>query len=101
MVRLKLRWTERALGQLKDIADYIALENLDAARALVQRVNERLERLEAFPSSGRKIPEFSKLPQREVIVPPCRIVYRKDEGAIWIIHVIRSERILRRSHLGG
>ncbi len=101
MVRLTVQWTERALGQLREIADYIALENVDAARALVHRVNERLERLEAFPASGRKIPEFSKLPHREVIVPPCRVVYRKEEGTIWIIHVIRSERIIRRSHLGG
>jgi plasmid stabilization system protein ParE len=31
-------WTEPALSDLDAVADYIALENPDAARALVQRV---------------------------------------------------------------
>lgn len=34
-------WTEPALSDLDAIADYIAIDNPDAARALVQRVFEQ------------------------------------------------------------
>ena len=101
MVRLRIRWTERALEQLRDIGAYIALENPDAAKLLVERVRDTVDRLETFPKSGRKIPEFPSLPQREVVVPPCRVFYRVQEGTIWILHVSRSERIIRRSNLGN
>ena len=101
MVRLKVRWTERALEQLRNIGAYIALENPDAAKDLVERVRDMVDRLEAFPKSGRKIPEFPSLPHREVVVPPCRVFYRVQEQTAWILHVSRSERIIRRSNLSN
>lgn len=101
MVRLRVRWTERALEQLREIGAFIALENIEAAMALVQRVDASVDRLEFFPESGRRIPEFPKTPHREVIVPPCRVIYRVDGRIVWVVHVARFERILRRSHLGN
>ena len=101
MVRLSIRWTERALDQLRDIGAYIALENPDAAKQLVERVQGAVDRLESLPKSGRKIPEFLSLPHREIVVPPCRVFYRVKDKTAWIIHVTRSERILRRSNLSN
>lgn len=101
MVRLRVRWTERALQQLRDIGDYIALENPDAARQLVERVRDSVERLEAFPRSGRKIPEFPALPHREIVVPPCRVFYRIENQTAWILYAVRSERIIRKSNLNN
>lgn len=99
MVRLKVHWAERALEQLREIGAYIALEDLEAARTVVTKVQEAVDRLERFPESGRTVPEFSRLPQREVVVPPCRIFYRVEGHSIWIVYVTRSERIIRRSDL--
>ena len=48
-----LIWTEPALSDLNDIAEYIALENPVAARKLVREVFSVVERLEKHPSSGR------------------------------------------------
>ncbi|WP_274011880.1 type II toxin-antitoxin system RelE/ParE family toxin, partial [Vibrio parahaemolyticus] len=42
-------WTEPALSDLNDIAEYIALENIVAAKQLVQTIFSKVERLEAFP----------------------------------------------------
>jgi plasmid stabilization system protein ParE len=95
VVRLIVQWTERALAQLEEVGAYIALENRDAARSLVHRVTEAADQLEAFPKSGRRIPEFPALAHRELIVPPCRVIYRIEERTVWIVHVTRSERILR------
>jgi len=99
VVCLKVLWTERALEQLREIGAYIALENLEAAKMVVAKVQESVDRLEAFPESGRKVPEFPKLPHREVVVLPCRVFYRVEGPDLWIVHVTRSERIIRRSSL--
>ena len=97
MVRLTVTWTERALTQLQEIGACIALENPEAAQILVHKVMDSADRLAAFPRSGRKIPEFPTFPQRELIVPPCRVIYRAEGRKAWILSVLRSERILRRS----
>ena len=44
----KIIWTEPALQDLDAIADYIALDNPEAARRLVQRVFRHIEQLENF-----------------------------------------------------
>jgi len=99
MVRVEIKWTERALGQLRDIGIYIALENPEAALDVVTRVQEAVDRIEMFPESGRSVPEFPRLPHREIVIPPCRVFYRVQNGVAYIVHVARSERLLRRSHL--
>jgi len=88
-------WTEPALTDLNDIAEYIAIDKLNAATSLVQRVFSAVERLEKHPHSGRKPPELKDSRYREVIVGPCRIFYRIVEQDIYILFVMRSERRLR------
>jgi toxin ParE1/3/4 len=92
----RLIWTEPALSDLDEIAEYIALDNPDAAKKLVQKVFQKLERLEQHPQSGRKPPELKKTSYREVIVAPCRIFYRADKKDIYILYVMRGERQLRK-----
>jgi len=46
-------WTEPALLDINKIAEYIALDKLDAVSHLVQTVFSKTERLEEFPESGR------------------------------------------------
>lgn len=88
-------WTESALQELEAIAEYVALDNLAAARRLVAEVLDKTDRLEHFPQSGRLPPEFSGVLYREVVVPPCRVFYREDGSRVLIIHVMREERQLR------
>lgn len=89
-------WTEPALSDLDDIAEYIALDNVVAARQLVQTVFANVERLETFPESGRPPPELEYSGYREVIVSPCRIFYKQDGDKVYILFVMRVERDLRR-----
>jgi len=89
-------WTEPALLDLNEIAEYIALDKPGAARHLVQKVFSKTERLEKFPESGRKPPELKKSRYREIIVDPCRIFYRIEKGKVYILYVMRSERKLRK-----
>lgn len=89
-------WTEPALSDLNEIAEYIALDKMSAARRLVQRVFTCVERLEQFPESGRMPPELERSKYREIIVDPCRIFYRTDQNKVYILYVMRGERQLRK-----
>ncbi|WP_275547229.1 MULTISPECIES: type II toxin-antitoxin system RelE/ParE family toxin [unclassified Pseudomonas] len=93
-------WTSPALEQLNDLAEYIALDNPDAARALVGRVMDTVSRLAQFPLSGHVPEELPGSVYREVVVPPCRIFYRHSEERVFIIHIMREERMLRAHMLG-
>jgi len=89
-------WTDPALDQLEEIAEYIALDKPAAASGLVKRLFSTVERLEQFPESGHVPPELHNSIYRELYVRPCRIFYRQDDDAVLIVHVMREERQLRK-----
>ena len=91
----KVIWTEPALQELDSIAEYIALDNVVAASALVDEVFDKTERLESFPQFGRIPPELPNSIYREVVVPPCRVFYREEGNHVFILYVMREERQLR------
>ncbi len=88
-------WTEPALSDLDAIADYIALDNPNAARRLVQRVFKHADQLEDHPRSGSKPQELKGWRYRQIVEPPCRVFYREDSGKVFILYVMRAERLLR------
>ncbi|MEP5766225.1 MAG: type II toxin-antitoxin system RelE/ParE family toxin [Halieaceae bacterium] len=90
-----LSWAEPALSDLNEIADYIALEDPEAARVLVQRIFSAVERLERHPNSGKVPVELEGGRYREVICGPSRIFYRHVKDQVLILYVMRSERELR------
>lgn len=89
-------WTEPALDQLEEIAEYIALDKPGAASSLVKEIFTSVERLEMFPESGHVPPELPDSIYRELYVRPCRIFYRNEDVVVLILHVMREERQLRR-----
>ena len=88
-------WTEPALSDLDAIADYIALDNPGAAKALVQRIFRHVEQLAAYPKSGSKPQELKGWRYRQIIEPPCRVFYRQEGSRVYILYVMRAERLLR------
>lgn len=89
-------WTEPALDNLNDIAEYIAVSNPYAAKKLVENVFGKVQRLEQFPDSGRVPEEISNLNYREVVINPCRVFYKIDNDTVYILHMMRQERDLRK-----
>ena len=53
-------------------------------------------RLESFPESEEIIPELANLNYREIIVNPCRILYKVEDDGVFILRVMRQERDLRK-----
>ena len=86
-------WSPQAVLDLQSIRDYIAHDSPRYAALVVARLVAAVDRLEAFPLSGRLVPERSDGDLREVIVRPYRIVYRVRPGVVQIITVFRASRL--------
>jgi len=91
----QIKWTEPALDDLNEIAEYIALDKPSAAKKLVREIFKSVKRLKDFPSSGKIPDELENSRYREIVVGPCRIFYRVEADLVYILYVMRSERALR------
>jgi addiction module RelE/StbE family toxin len=82
-----IEWTEQATQQLDQAHDYIALSNSeDVADRVMLRIISSLERLAAFPTSGRP----GRVPgTRELVIPntPFIVAYAVDKTHIVILAV--------------
>ncbi|MGH8508881.1 MAG: type II toxin-antitoxin system RelE/ParE family toxin [Gammaproteobacteria bacterium] len=94
-------WTEPALSDLDTIADYIALDNPEAAKLLVQKLFRHAEQLADHPKSGSKPQELKGWRYRQIVEPPCRGFYRQEGFRVFILYVMRGERLLRPSVLAS
>ncbi|MBK8286386.1 MAG: type II toxin-antitoxin system RelE/ParE family toxin [Ahniella sp.] len=94
-------WSLPALADLDAIADFIALENPVAASEFVRRIFDHVGQLVDHPNSGSRPPELERSRYRQIIEPPCRIFYRYDGHKVFILHVMRAERLLRKGRLAA
>jgi addiction module RelE/StbE family toxin len=78
---------------LESIRDYIARDSPRYADLVVRRLVAAVERLEAFPQSGRIVPERNTEDIREIIVKPYRLVYRLRPEFVEIVTVFRASRL--------
>ena len=90
----KLLWSPQSLHDLESIRDYIAADSPQYATLVVGRIVVGVERLTAFPESGRIVPERNDPAIREIIVRPYRVVYRVRPGLVEIATVFRASRML-------
>lgn len=90
---MQISFTSSARDQFLGAVAYIHRQNPKAARRFKSTAEKSLNRLKAFPNSGRFIPEFPNLPHREVIVPPYRFFYRVIGQRIWIVAVWRDSQL--------
>ena len=94
----ELIWSEEAISDIEGIYDYIARDSPLYAKYQVESICNSAERLCQFPESGRRLPEFPRLPHREVIVGNYRVIYRYDTNGneVKVVSVVRGSRLLRR-----
>lgn len=72
---VKVVWTESAIQDLNDIADYIAKNSVRYAELTVNELFYATDILEKYPKSGVKVPEFNDESIRQIIRGSYRIVY--------------------------
>ena len=90
---MRIRFTPSARIQFLSALVYSRRDKPDAALRFRRRAETALKRLVKFPESGRVIPEFPELPQREVVVAPYRFFYRVKGKAVWIVGVWHGAQI--------
>lgn len=88
---MRIRWVRRALANLQDEAEYIARDDPEAAARTVQRIVSSIDRLAAYPASGRP----GRVPgTRELIVlgTPYIVPYRVRGDAVEILRIFHAAR---------
>lgn len=87
-------WTERALKDIDEIAEYIAMDSLFYAKQFVQKLFAVTNKLKIFPEIGKKVQELKNYNYREILFKKYRIIYRISEDNIYVISVHHSARLL-------
>lgn len=91
----KIRWTNAALHDLQAIREYAADSSVVYAESLIERLIARVDILETFPESGRRVLEIEQPEVRELPERSYRIVYRIISATrIDIVRVHHSSRPL-------
>lgn len=91
-----ITFTISAVNDLDDMRAWYAEQQVPAVGdKLLREIVSQVERLVAFPESGRVVPEFGIANLREIIFPPFRIIYRLDQNKVRVVRVWRSERLLK------
>ena len=87
-------WSQTAVEDLREIVQFIALDDPAAATSLVGRILDRIELASDLPFSNRAVPEKAERSIREVILKPYRIVYPVDDrrGAIHLLRIWHAAR---------
>ena len=91
---MKVRWTEQAVADLQAIRQFIERDSPRYGRLVAERLFNATTRLEAFPRSGRVVPELGRDDLRELLVGDYRIVYRLESEAAVLLTVFRGSRLL-------
>jgi len=95
MVDVRVHLAQSARDDLADIIEWYTSQDVPHVGVrLVTEIRDRLRQLNSFPDSGRIVPEFDTPWLRELEYPPFRIVYRRDEDAVTVVRVWRSERLM-------
>lgn len=92
---VKVIWSEFAVDDLKSIHSYISQDSATYADRFIEKILLRVEQLESYPQSGRRVPEFNNEALRELIEGNYRIIYKISSEAIGIVRIHHSARQLK------
>ena len=95
MSRVTVRFAESAVSDLESLMTWYESQGVpEVGERIVADIVARIEDLAQHPDRGRIVPEFDQPFLRELILPPFRIVYRREPTRIRIVRIWRSERVL-------
>ena len=93
--KYKVIWANIAEADLKDIIEYISIDNPQNGLKIIKKIKQRASELYALPERGRIVPELQDqgiLQYREIVIPPWRLVYRIAERKVFVLSPIDSRR---------
>lgn len=97
---LEIRWSRKAILQVRKIAEYIEIDSPWQAERIAQLLYKLPESLIVNPKKGAIVPEFSDENIREIFLYNWRLVYRLRAGFIEVAAVVHGAQIMKISMLG-
>lgn len=98
---MKLRVTAQAKREAARILGYIAKDNPSAAVKPADALEQGMLRLMDYPVSAPVLPNRVNPSIRQLIVPPCRILYRIMGQDVMVVGILRCEQDLEETRLEG
>jgi len=92
---MRVIWSYVAVGNLIENSRYIAKENPDAARAVINDIYEAGNRIKEFPDKGRIVPEIGKSNVKEIFCRSYRIIYKIESRKTTILTVRHMRQHLK------
>jgi plasmid stabilization system protein ParE len=96
---MKVIWSPQAAYDLVENNRYIARENPDAARAIVNNNYEYRKRIKEFPTQGRVVPEIGQQDIREIFCGSYRIIYQIEAKKILILTIRHMKQEITKDNL--
>jgi len=89
---MKVRYTRRALRNLREIVSFIATDNPDAADRVRRTILNTIDLVSTRPHVGIRNARAPEL--RSLLVPryPYRVHYALRGDEVWIIHIRHTAR---------
>ncbi|MBN2001399.1 type II toxin-antitoxin system RelE/ParE family toxin [candidate division KSB1 bacterium] len=94
--KYKVKLTQHAQEDLEHIFYYIAADSISNASNFVIELEEKVYSLEQFPNRNPLIPEneYFETDYRHLIFKKYRIIYRVSENSVFILRIIRGDKLL-------
>jgi plasmid stabilization system protein ParE len=80
----------QALGDLDEIWEFIAADNVDAADRVVAEVFSALGALLPFPDSGFRRPELTSRPLRFLLAREYLVAYAPEASQLWFVAIMHG-----------
>lgn len=94
----RIEWAPIASQDLDETLEYISVQSgVDRAIALYSTIQAKVNRLSAFPTRCRVVPELRAIgvmEYRELIVPPYRVFFRISGAVVGTVGVLDGRRDL-------
>ena len=87
-------WSPRAVEDLEAIAQYISVDSMAYAAAVVKAILNAARNLSRYPFAGRVVPELADENTREWFAYSYRVIYRVQEEVVTIAAIVHGRRLL-------
>lgn len=89
-----LSWSQEALDDIDNIAQYISRDSLYYAQQVVEKLFDLGDQIPDNPQSGRVVPELNDINVRERFMFSYRLIYELRGNSICVLGVIHGKRLL-------
>lgn len=81
-----------AVADIDQIAEYIALDSVDAADKVIDTLFLEIEALVPFPGRGHRRPDLTDRPLRFIRVFDYLVAYASEQRPLWVVAVLHGRR---------